>query len=56
MDTLSLILLTTISPLACFAIAIIFLIQQPKAAQGLVLFGQRGIPLELHRPSRTGTC
>ena len=39
MDTLSLILLTTISPLACLAIAIIFLIQQPKAAQGFVLFG-----------------
>ena len=39
MDTLSLILLTTISPLACFIIAIIFLVQQPRIAQGLVLFG-----------------
>ncbi len=39
MDTLTLILLTTISPLACFIIAIIFLVQQPRAAQGLVLFG-----------------
>ena len=39
MDTLTLILLTTISPLACFIIAIIFLVQQPRAAQGLVLGG-----------------
>ena len=39
MDTLTLILLTTISPLACFIIAIIFLVQQPRIAQGLVLFG-----------------
>ncbi len=39
MDTLTLILLTTISPLACFIIAIIFLVQQPRAAQGLVLCG-----------------
>lgn len=39
MDTLALILLTTISPLACFVIAIIFLVQQPRIAQGLVLFG-----------------
>ena len=39
MDTLTLILLTTISPLACFVIAIIFFMQQPRAAQGLVLCG-----------------
>lgn len=39
MDTLTLILLTTISPLACFIIAIIFLVQQPRVAQGLVLCG-----------------
>ena len=39
MDTFTLILLTTIPPLACFVIAIIFLVQQPRIAQGLVLFG-----------------
>lgn len=39
MDPLSLILLTTAAPFVCFVIAIIFLMKQPKAAQGVVLFG-----------------
>ena len=39
MDTLSLILLTTGAPLACFVIALLFLMQRPGAAQVLVLFG-----------------
>ena len=39
MDTLPLILLTTATPLVCFAIALIFLMQKQKAAQGLILLG-----------------
>ncbi len=39
MDTLLLILLTTGAPLACFVIALLFLVQRPRAAQGTVLFG-----------------
>ena len=39
MDTLSLILATTGAPLACFVIALLFLMQRPVAAQALVLFG-----------------